>query len=120
MGDYKKLRVWQEAREFTRDVYRVTAEFPFRERFGLTVQIRRAAVSIMANIAEGCGRNRDGELTRFLSIARGSATEVECHLLIAEDQGFLKHSFAAELRRRLDRIQRMLTLLMRRLRAHSS
>ena len=115
MGDYRKLRVWQQARRLTNQAYRVTAGFPSEERFGLTAQIRRAAVSIMANIAEGCGRNRDGELLRFLTIARGSATELDCHLIVAEDQGYLEKGCAPTLRRRIEIIQRMLMLLIRRL-----
>ena len=116
MGDYRKLRVWQQARKLTYQAYRVTAGFPLHERFGLTAQIRRAAVSIMANIAEGCGRNRDGELLRFLTIARGSATELDCHLIVAEDQSYLDKEAAPALQQRVELIQRMLMLLIHRLR----
>jgi four helix bundle protein len=115
MGDYRKLRVWQQARALTNRSYRVTASFPRQEQFGLTAQIRRAAVSVMANIAEGCGRNRDGELLRFLTIARGSVTELDCHLIIAQDQGYLEEKIMPGLQLQVERIQRMLTLLIRRL-----
>jgi len=115
MGDFRKLEVWQRARELTNLAYRATEKFPDIERFGLTSQIRRAGVSIMANIAEGCGRNRARELIRFLSIASGSATELQCHFIVAIDQGFLKDPAASELQQRIVRIQRMLWGLIRRL-----
>jgi len=117
MGDYRRLEVWQKARDLPNLAYRATEDFPVSERFGLTSQIRRSGVSIMANIAEGCGRNRTGELIRFLSIAAGSATELQCHFIVAEDQGFLKDPVASELHQRIARIQRMLWGLIRRLRS---
>jgi four helix bundle protein len=116
MGNFRRLLVWQQARVLTNLAYRVTGSFPDSERFGLSAQIRRAAVSIMANIAEGCGRNGRGELVRFLSIASGSATELECHFIVADDQGYLNKDAALKLQQRVGRIQRMLAGLMRRLR----
>jgi four helix bundle protein len=118
MGDFRKLEVWQRARELTNLAYRATREFPVDERFGLTSQIRRAGVSVMANIAEGCGRNRPGELIHFLSIASGSATELQSHFIVAEDQGFLNEPVASELQNRVERIRRMLWGLIRHLRDH--
>jgi four helix bundle protein len=115
MGNFRKLEVWQEARALTKLAYEMTKSFPSCERYGLTAQIRGAAVSIMANIAEGCGRNRRAELARFLSIAAGSATELECHFVVAEDQGYLNEC-GLELQQRVMRIQRMLAGLIRRLR----
>jgi four helix bundle protein len=70
----------------------------------------------MANIAEGCGRNQNGQMVWFLRIAAGSATELECHFTVSEDQGFLKDPFTSELNQRVARIQRMLAGLIRRLR----
>ena len=81
--DFKELKVWCKAHELTLVVYRLTRSFPKDELFGLTGQLRRSAASIGANIAEGCGRRSDGEFTRFLQIARGSVSELECHLLLA-------------------------------------
>ena len=95
MGDFRKLEVWQQARALTKLAYQATKGFPAAERFGLTAQIRGAAVSIMANIAEGCGRNGKAEFIRFLSIASGSATELECHFIVANDQEYLKETFGA-------------------------
>ncbi len=85
MKDFKELKVWIKAHEMTMGVYQETRSFPKEELYGLTSQIRRAAASVGANIAEGCGRRSDGELTRFLQIARGSASELEYHLLLARD-----------------------------------
>jgi four helix bundle protein len=75
MEDFKNLKVWAKAHEMTLAVYRKTQTFPKEEVYGLTSQLRRAAASIGANIAEGCGRRSDGEMSRFLQIARGSASE---------------------------------------------
>ena len=85
MKDFKELRVWQRAHQITLEIYAATRQFPPDERFGLTSQLRRSAASIGANVAEGCGRRSDGELTRFLQIARGSASELEYHLILARD-----------------------------------
>jgi len=79
MVDFKDLKVWQKAHQMALTTYRVTAAFPKEEIYGLTSQLRRAAASIGANIAAGCGRRSDGDMCRFLQIARGSASEVEYH-----------------------------------------
>jgi four helix bundle protein len=83
MQDFRDLRVWVLAHEVTLAVYRITAAFPREELFGLTSQIRRSAASIPANLAEGCGRNGNAEFARFCSIAMGSASELDYHLLLA-------------------------------------
>jgi len=115
MGDYRRLDVWQQARALAILAYRLSETFPSSERFGLTSQVRRCAVSIMANIAEGCGRNRDSELGRYLSIALGSATELECHLTLAGDLEFLKPTETAELLEKVAQIRGMLSGLSRKL-----
>jgi len=94
-------------------VYARTKPFPREEMFGLRSQIRRAAVSIEANIAEGCGRGTDGELQRFVNIAMGSASELECHLLIARDLGLLTDGLHRELQDSIENVRRMLTGLQR-------
>jgi four helix bundle protein len=81
LKDFKDLKVWQKAHQLTILVYDALRHFPKDEIYGLASQLRRAAVSIGANIAEGCGRRSDGELVRFLQIARGSTAEVEHHLV---------------------------------------
>ena len=90
MKDFRKLEVWEKAHALTLSVYHAADPFPREELYGLTSQIRRAAVSIPTNIAEGCGRGSEAELARFLQIAMGSASEVEYELLLARDLGFLK------------------------------
>jgi four helix bundle protein len=108
--------VWQKAHGLTLEIYAVTRPFPREELFGLTSHLRRACVSIGANIAEGCGRAGNGELSQFLSIARGSASEVEYHLLVARDLGYLPLDKHAELQPRIEEIKRMLAALLRRTR----
>src|SRR5437868_1731497 len=83
--DFHELKVWQKAHELTLAVYQVTAKFPREELYGLTMQMRRAGASIPANLAEGCGRNGDAELSRFCWIAMGSASELQYFLLLARD-----------------------------------
>ncbi len=112
MGDYKKLRVWTESHQFTLATYSATAKFPSAERFGLMSQLRRSAVSIGANVAEGCGRDTDGELARFLRVALGSANESEYHLLLARDLGFLTPREWASLHGELQKVRRMLAGLV--------
>ena len=89
MRDFKTLRVWERSHGLALAVYKATGGFPREELYGLTNQIRRCSYSIPSNIAEGCGRNGDAELGRFLYIAMGSASELEYQLLLARDLGFL-------------------------------
>ena len=112
MKDFKDLRVWEKAHSMTIGVYKATKEFPREELFGITSQMRRAASSIGANIAEGTGRRSDGELTRYLHIARGSAAELEYHLLLARDLDLLSTAKFDLMRRQVDEVQRMLTSLI--------
>ncbi|MCZ8118832.1 MAG: four helix bundle protein [Microcystis sp. LE18-22.4A] len=81
---YRDLRVWQEAVNLAESCYRLTKTFPKEELYGMTTQIRRASVSIAANIAEGCGRKTRGEYIQFLYIAQGSLKELETHWLISQ------------------------------------
>jgi four helix bundle protein len=85
MRDYRDLQVWTKAHRLALACYKGTQCFPFEERFGLTSQIRRAAASIPANLAEGCGRRSDGEMARYVQIAMGSGAELSYHLLLARD-----------------------------------
>jgi four helix bundle protein len=112
MKDFKDLKVWSKAHRLTIEVYKATRQFPREELFGITSQMRRAASSIGANIAEGAGRKSDGELTRFLHIARGSAAELEYHLLLAHDLELLSEGIHALLAKQTDEVQRMLTALI--------
>jgi len=83
--NFRNIQVWQKAHELTLQVYKATKTFPKEEIYGLTSQMRRAALSIPCNIAEGCARSTDADFARFLDIAIGSASEVECQLLLARD-----------------------------------
>jgi four helix bundle protein len=88
--DFRELKVWQKAHELALAVYQVTVSFPREELYGLTTQMRRAGTSIAANLAEGCGRHGDAELSRFCSISLGSASELQYFLLLARDLQLLK------------------------------
>jgi four helix bundle protein len=112
--DFKELRVWTKAHELTMLVYKLTRTFPRDEVYGLSSQVRRSAASIGANIAEGCGRHSDGEMTRFLQIARGSASETEYHLLLAKDLGFLQEGDFRAAEQDVIAVQRMLTALVQK------
>ncbi|NTW50172.1 MAG: four helix bundle protein, partial [Chlorobiales bacterium] len=85
MKDFRELKVWHKAHELAINVYKTSKEFPKEELYGLTSQSRRAASSVPANIAEGCGRDSPADFARFLQIAIGSASELEYHLLLAHD-----------------------------------
>jgi len=89
MKDFRKLKVWEKAHAFVLLLYKETQTFPAAEQYGVTSQLRRAAVSIPSNIAEGCGRNTDAELRRFCEIAMGSASEVEYQIFLCQELGFL-------------------------------
>jgi four helix bundle protein len=116
MQNFRALRVWQKAHAVSLEVYRHTQGFPTTERYGLIAQIRRAAVSICANIAEGCGRGSRRELVRFLHIALGSASELECELVLSVDLGFLAQQDHAKLEISIIEVKRMLGALIRRVR----
>jgi four helix bundle protein len=115
MEDFKDLKVWTKAHELTLLVYQLTRAFPREEMYGLTSQLRHAASSIGANIAEGCGRRSDGEMRRFLQIARGSASELEYHFLLARDLQFLNGDEFKDLEGKVLEVQRMLASLVQRL-----
>ena len=117
MRDFRDLKVWEKAYGLTLAAYRATKEFPREERFGLTSQVRRAAASIVANIAEGCGRDGEAELARFCQIAMGSASELECELMLTRDLGFLKSDDYERLTSDVIEVKRMLTSFIQKLRA---
>jgi len=115
MEDFKNLKVWAKAHQMTLVIYQNTRKFPREELYGLASQIRRASASIGANIAEGCGRRSDPEMKRFLQIARGSASELEYHLLLAKDLQYLTAEEFTDLESKVFEIQRMLASLVERL-----
>ncbi|MCH7843691.1 MAG: four helix bundle protein [Chloroflexi bacterium] len=118
MKDFRELKVWEKGHQLVLSVYRATGKFPKDELYGLTGQIRRASASIPANIAEGCGREGDAELARFLQIARGSASELEYHLLLSRDLGFLSTEEHTPLSADTTEIKRMLTSFIQTLKNH--
>jgi four helix bundle protein len=114
MKDFRNLQIWERAHQLTLTVYKMTANFPTEERFGLTNQIRRCSASIGANIAEGCGKRGNGEFQRFLQIASGSASELDYHLLLARDLGFLRDEAYKKMLQDLSQLRRMLTSLLQK------
>jgi four helix bundle protein len=115
MKDFRDLDVWRKAHSATlAAVYRATADFPKEELYGLTSQMRRCSASIPANIAEGCGRRGNPEFHRFLTIAMGSASELEYHLLLSHDLGFLGLEKFEVLTSQVQEIKKMLASLIRR------
>jgi four helix bundle protein len=119
MNDFRKLSVWGKAHSLVVETYKITADFPKSELFGLTSQTRRAATSIPANIAEGCGSDGEADLARFLQIALGSASELEYHFLLARDLNLINDTSYDNLNIRTIEVKRILTSLIKKLRADS-
>ena len=112
---YRDLLVWQKAVGWVEAIYSATHGWPQDERFGLISQVRRAAVSVPSNIAEGCARRSTGDFVRFLSISRGSLAEVETQLIIATRLGYLDEPTQASLLEAADELSRMLAGLIAKL-----
>jgi four helix bundle protein len=119
LQDFRNLKVWERAHSLVLDVYKASKSFPRDEVYGLTSQMRRASVSIGANIAEGSCRKGDVEFGRFLYIAMGSASELEYELLVAHDLDLLKLSDYQRLANEATEVKRMLASLILRLKADS-
>lgn len=109
MKGFKDLEVWEKSHHFVEDIYQVSGSFPDDEKFGLTSQIKRSAVSIPSNIAEGCGRNTDSDFARFLQIAMGSASECQYQIYLAHDLGYLSSKEYENLNESISEIKRMLS-----------
>jgi four helix bundle protein len=116
MRPHQRLDLWQRTVQFVLKVYRGTERFPKEEKFGLTSQLRRAAVSIVANIAEGAARTSPKEFLQFLSHAQGSQSEVDTELVIARGLAYLPERDYEELAKDLDDIGRMTTRLCQSIR----
>jgi four helix bundle protein len=114
MKNFRDLKVWGKAHLLTLESYRVTNNFPKQEMFGLTSQIRRAAASIAANIAEGCGKRGNAEFQRFLGIATGSASELEYRFLLARDLHLLNETVYVKMNAPVIEVKRMLAGLARK------
>ena len=114
MQDFRKLLVWQKAHQLTLDIYRKTRTYPKDELYGLISQTRRAASSIPANISEGCGRNSGADLARFLQIALGSAFELDYHITLAHDLGFIASKDSNNLAGDISEVKQMLYSLIQK------
>jgi four helix bundle protein len=114
MKDFRTLQVWCKAHQLALRAYGVTSTFPRTEVYGLTAQIRRCAVSVAANIAEGCGKRGNGEFQRFLNIATGSASELEYHFLLARDLSLVSGVEYGRLETAVVEVKRMLASLVRK------
>lgn len=113
MADYRQLLVWQKSKILVVSVYKLTHTFPSFEVFGLSSQMQRAAVSIISNIAEGCGRQADREFLYFLRIAKGSLFELESQLYIAKDLDYITEQELAGIEALCEEISKMLARLMK-------
>jgi four helix bundle protein len=119
MQDYRKLVVWERSHRYVLSIYNITNKFPEQERYGLTNQIHRAAVSIPANIAEGCGRGSNAELKRYLYISMGSGSEVDYYLLLVRDLKWIEDAEYQQLSSELDSIRRMLNAFIQKLKTNN-
>ncbi len=115
MQHFKKLLVWQKGHQLALAVYKETAKFPKSELYGLTNQMRRASVSIAANIAEGCGRRSKVDFARFLQISMGSASELEYYTMLAHDLGFIDSQEFQGMTAQTIEVKKMVTSLMSKL-----
>ena len=113
MHEYKKLKVWNDAINLVTDIYLTTKTFPDTEKFGLISQINRCAISIPSNIAEGAGRNSNGEFKHFLGIANGSCYELETQLLIAKNLGYINTEILDRLLERTEKKKKMIYNLIK-------
>ena len=120
MKDFRSLKVWENGHRLTLEIYKITSVFPGCEIYGLSSQMRRACASIPMNIAEGCGREGDAELARFLLISMGSSSELEYQLQLALDLEYITEEVYSRLNQELVEIRRMLNSFIHKLRATNS
>src|SRR5215469_3456115 len=112
MRNYRDLKVWSKSYALSLELYRISRSFPKEEIYGITSQMRRAAVSIGANLAEGCGRRSNAEMARFVRISMGSACELDHHLSLCKDLGFLHAEDHKCTARDLNEVRKMLSALL--------
>jgi len=115
MRNFYDLAIWHKSHLLTLRIYSISQSFPREEQYGLVSQIRRACSSIPSNIAEGCGRNSNPDMKRFLTISSGSASELAYHLLLAKDLNYLSENIYKELTDLLIEIRKMIHAFIRRL-----
>jgi len=119
MPSHRELKIWQRSMRWVQRIYEVSEDFPAREAYGLTSQLRRAALSVPANIAEGHGRRTEGAFARHLDIALGSLAEADTLLQVAVNLGYVTAQDHQTLRQELDEIRRMTYALYRKLKTAS-
>ena len=119
MQFFRNIKVWEKAHALTLDVYQISQLFPREEMYGLTSQMRRSSASIGANIAEGCCRKGDAEMSRFMQISIGSASELEYHLLLARDLKMVHAEDYERLEAKVVEVKRMLASFIHKLKADS-
>jgi len=117
MQNFKELKVWEKAHQITLSIYKVSAAFPKEEIYSLTNQLRRAASSIPANIAEGCGKNTQADLANFLNISLGSTNEAEYFLILSRDLDYLTEEQFTILSNSINEVKAMLISLIGRVRS---
>jgi four helix bundle protein len=115
LKNFKELKVWQKSYQVCLEIYKITAKFPKEERFGLTSQIRRAAVSVPSNIAEGYGRRTTPDYIRSLYIAYGSNCELETQILLSADIGYISAALLQRIEDAIQEVERMLKALIKSL-----
>jgi four helix bundle protein len=120
LKNYKELKVWQRSYQLCLEIYRITKEFPKEERYGLTSQTRRAAVSVPSNIAEGYGRKTTPEYIQALYIAYGSNCELETQILLSGDLGYINEEGIKKLQEEISEVERMLKALIKSLKEKHS
>jgi len=118
--DFHKLKVWERSHKLTLSIYLATQNFPRDELYGLTNQMRRSSSSIPTNIAEGCGRDSQAELTRFFQMAMGSSSELEYQLILAHDLHYMDEKAFLELSSELGEVRRMLNALIKKVKHDAS
>ncbi|MFM6924070.1 MAG: four helix bundle protein [Ferruginibacter sp.] len=116
MQNYKDLKVWEKAHQFTLMIYEASKNFPKEEVYGLTNQLRRAASSIPANIAEGCGKNSNIDFAKYLNISLGSANESEYFTLLAKDLSYINAEKSDALYKQINEVKAMLIALLAKVR----
>ena len=120
MQNFKDLRVWSKAHGITLKIYQISKSFPKDELYSLTNQVRRAASSIPANIAEGCGKNTPSDFANFLNISLGSANETEYFLILSKDLGYLKEDDFNVLSDNINEVKAMLISLIQKVRVNKN
>lgn len=119
MKEFKKLTTWQKSYQLSLEIYRITDTFPSKEQYGLTSQMRRCAISIPSNIAEGSMRSTDKDYKNFLYIALGSAAELETQLLLAKDLKYIEEGLQQKISSELEVVMKMLSSFIQKLKANS-